>query len=305
MKTTKKPQPLEAVQIKKTIPGEKIKMTIILNDDQKREISQMIGDLQAHKSKYFLFDSFIKVDNDALNVAHALLNNDYKTFKKYKLKYTKHTAEKMRGIDSLSTYKKYSDVCKFLQHGGGICSKCYADKSISLYKAALLPTLIYNTLLLKYIDIDADQIPYINSKYFRFESFSDLQSSKHFKNLLTICKKNKCCLFTLWSKCGYKLTKYMEAEKILKLPNNLNIVFSEYYINKKTEINYLKQLQACLYPQQAITGNYKNALKCFVVYDDEKKRKESNLYQCKNSCINCLKCYKKSKNIIYIAEKIH
>ena len=70
-------------------------------------------------------------------------------------------------------------------------------------------------------------------------------------------------------------------------------------------LNYIKSLQASLYPTQAIKDNYKNALKCFIVYDNENARAASGFYQCKNNCIDCLKCYKKSKNIIYIAEKIH
>lgn len=278
---------------------------IMLDSTQRDEIAKIIQELTQHKKEYAIFKSFLKTCDDALIIANSLLNSDYKTFKKYSLKFTTHTAQKMRGIDSLSTYKKYSDICNFLSLHDGICKKCYATKSIKLYKAALLPQLIYNTLLLKYIDIDAQQIPYINNKYFRFESFSDLQSSKHFKNLLAICKKNKNTIFTLWTKAGYTLADMMKKENINKLPNNLNIVISEFYINKKMDIEYLKSLQTCLYPSQAVKGKYTNALKCFCVYDDEKTRQESKMYLCKNSCINCLKCYKKSKDIIYIAEKLH
>ena len=236
------------------------------------------------------------------------MDDDFKTFRKYPLKYSQHTAEKMRGIESLSTYKKTSNICRFLSahtHSGGICEKCYAEKSIKLYKSSLTPALIYNTLLLKYIDIDPQQIPYTNSKYFRFESFSDLQSSKHFKNLIAICKKNHDCIFTLWTKAGYTLEKYMKKENIKKLPSNFNIVVSEFYINKKTDAEYLKQLQTCLYPHQSIKENYTNCLKAFSVFDNEEARAASNMYLCKNKCVTCLKCYKKSKNIVYIAEKLH
>ena len=244
--------------------------------------------------------------SEGLIIANALLNDDEKTFKKFSLKFNKHTAEKMRGIQSLSTYKKTSSICKWLSYEKtGICSKCYAERSIKLYEASLTPVLIYNTLLLKYIDIDNSQIPYINDKYARFESFSDLQGSKHFKNLVKVCKKNKNTIFTLWTKAGYTLVNMMKDEKIIKLPNNLNIVISEYYINKKTDLHYIEQLQSCLYPHQSVKQNYTNALKVFIVYDDEKKRQDSNLYLCKSKCIDCLKCYKKSKKNIYIAEKIH
>lgn len=281
--------------------NKKIDLTI----SQLQEIEKLKDILQHHKIKYAQFKSFIKVCDEALNIANSLLNNDYNTFKKYSLKYTKHTAAKMRGIGSLSTYKKTSSICQFLSLHDGICKKCYAEKSLKLYDAALTPALIYNTLLLKYIDVDPAQIPYINNKYFRFESFSDLQSSKHFKNLITICKKNKSVVFTLWTKAGYTLNNFMKQENIKSLPNNLNIVISEFYINKKTDIEYLNGLQTVLYPKQAIKQNYSNCLKCFCVFDDEKKRQESNMYLCKNSCLNCLKCYKKSKKIIYIAEKLH
>lgn len=282
-----------------------MKNNICLDEFQKQEIENLKKELIEHKKIYGEFKSFIKVCDDALTVADSLLNNDYKTFIRYSLKYTNHTAEKMRGLQSLSTYKKTSNICNFLSLHGGICAKCYAEKSIKLYKSTLQPTLIYNTLLLKYIDLSPVQIPYINSKYFRFESFSDLQSSKHFYNLIQVCKKNKNTVFTLWSKAGYQLVNFMQDQKIKKLPSNLNIVISEFYINKKTDLEYLKNLQTCLYPAQAITGNYSNALKCFVVFDDEKKRSDSKMYLCKNKCIDCLKCYKKTKNILYIAEKIH
>ena len=89
-----------------------------------------------------------------LIIANALLNNDYKTFMRYSLKYSQHSAEKMKGIESLSTYKKTSAICNFLSMHDGICKKCYAEKSISLYATTLTPTLIYNTLLLKYIDVE-------------------------------------------------------------------------------------------------------------------------------------------------------
>lgn len=271
---------------------------IIIDDDGKIEIMLLKKQLQQHKEKYAGFKSFIAVCDDALKVADALLNSDYKTFKMFKLKITKHTAEKMRGIDSLSTYKKTSKICGFLSHHDCICKKCYAEKSIKLYNASLLPVLIYNTLLLKYIDLDNENIPYINNKYFRFESFSDLQGSKHLKNLIAICKKNKNTIFTLWTKAGYTLIKMLEEENINKLPSNLNIICSDIYIDKNLiDEKYLNTLQNAL--------KSKNALKCFCVFSDKKQQESSKMFICKNKCVDCLKCYKKSKNAVFIAEKLH
>ena len=277
-----------------------MKKNILLNPSQVEEIKKLKNILQDHKKQYAAFKSFVKTCDDGLAVANALLNNDYATFKKYPLKYSQHSAEKMKGIQSLSTYKKTSSICNYMMLHDGICKKCYAEKSLSLYKSSLTPALIYNTLLLKYIDIDDSQINYINDKYFRFESFSDLQSSKHLANLFRICKKNKSTVFTLWTKAGLTIKKMMDDENIKKAPANFNLVVSDYRINQKTSddyLTYLKTIQAAI--------NSKNAVKCFIVFDDENKRQESKMYLCKNKCLNCLKCYKKSKTPLFIAEKIH
>ena len=273
---------------------------ILLDESQRDEIARLKSILLNHKKEYAAFKSFVKTCDDGINIANALLNNQYNIFKKYPLKYSQHTAEKMKGIESLSTYKKTSSICNYMMLHDGICKKCYAEKSLSLYKSSLTPALIYNTLLLKYIDIDNTQINYINDKYFRFESFSDLQSSKHLANLFKICKKNKNTIFTLWTKAGLTLKKMMDDENIKKAPSNFNLVVSDYRINQKTSddyLTYLKTIQAAI--------NSKNAVKCFIVFDDENKRKDSKMYLCKNKCLNCLKCYKKSKQPLFIAEKIH
>lgn len=274
-----------------------MKKQIKLNEADLQEVEQLKKELLLHIDNYKNFKSFTKTAIDGVKVADSLINNDYETFKRFKLKYTKHTADKMRGLQSLSTYKKTSYICKYLTSCGGVCAKCYAERSLSLYETTLKPTLIYNTLLLKYIDIDLSQIDYINDKYFRFESFSDLQSAKHLKNLLTVCKKNKKTLFTIWSKAGYTLYKLMQTENIKKLPSNLNIVISEFYINKVGyTIDDLNGLQSVL--------NTNNNLKYFIVYNNDNMRLNSGFYQCQLKCIDCLKCYKKSKSIVTIAEKL-
>ena len=277
-----------------------MKKNILLNPLQVDEIEKLKSILLEHKKQYASFKSFVKTCDDGIAIANALINNDYATFKKYPLKYSQHSAEKMKGIQSLSTYKKTSSICNFMMLHDGICKKCYAEKSLSLYKSSLTPALIYNTLLLKYIEIDNTQINYINDKYFRFESFSDLQSSKHLFNLFKVCKKNKNTIFTLWTKAGLTLKKMMDDENIKKAPCNFNLVISDYRINQKTSDDYLQYLKTI---QAAISS--KNAVKCFIVFDDEKKRQESKMYLCKNKCLNCLKCYKKSKAPLFIAEKLH
>ena len=79
---------------------------INLNEGDRNEIKKLIAELTQHKTIYKEFKNFVKTSDDALKIAGALLDGDYKTFKTFKLKHTSHAAEKMRGIQSLSTYKK-------------------------------------------------------------------------------------------------------------------------------------------------------------------------------------------------------
>lgn len=272
-------------------------MKTTTTENEKNEIQKLKNELLQHNEIYGdIFKGVKKTIDEGITIADALLKDDYKTFKKYKLKYTKHTAEKMQGIDSLSTYKKFSSVCLANKKKGGICAHCYADKSINLYRAAIVPALIYNTLLLKYIDIDPSQILYINSKYFRFESFSDIQSPQHLKNLFAICRKNKDVIFTLWTKGADVLPSWIDSFGG-KFPNNLNLIISESKINKLNDPAQLENIKNKL--------NIKNGVKGFAVFDDENKRRASGGYLCRRCCVDCLKCYKKSKNNILIAEEIH
>ena len=84
-----------------------MKKNILLNPSQVDEIKKLKSILQEHKKQYASFKSFVKTCDDGIAIANALINNDYATFKKYPLKYSRHSAEKMKGIPSLSTYKKH------------------------------------------------------------------------------------------------------------------------------------------------------------------------------------------------------
>lgn len=78
-----------------------------ITENEKTEILILKNELLNHAAIYGdLFKGVKKTIDEAITIADALINNDYNTFKKFKLKYTRHTAEKMEGIDSLSTYKK-------------------------------------------------------------------------------------------------------------------------------------------------------------------------------------------------------
>ena len=95
-----------------------MKKNIILKEAEREEIEKLRNELKQHIKNYGRFKSFSTTAKNALLIAYALLNNDFAIFKRFKLIYTNHTAEKMRGIMSLSTYKKTSAICQYLSLAG-------------------------------------------------------------------------------------------------------------------------------------------------------------------------------------------
>lgn len=220
---------------------------------------------------------------EARNLALDLLKN--KSTKNYLLKITKHTG-KMQGINSLSTYKYICDTCMQLKDNKKlICNKCYADRTLAQYKQ-LAPALIYNTLLLKYTQLSARQLPVINDLYFRFESFADLQNIQHLRNLYKIARFNPRCHFALWTK-NYKLLMQEKA------PRNVNIILSSPLLNAV--------LPAQLRDIVKRKTSAKN-IKVFSVYDGDNIKAAGQ--NCAQKCLTCLKCYKASDKTIFINEKL-
>lgn len=257
----------------------------MLTEKEKKEISILIDTLNNYALTYNNNYIALNACKEALSLAFDLLNN--KKTNNYLLKITKHTG-KMQNINSLSTYKLACNTCLSLKDNQKtICHNCYADKTLNIYKQ-LTPTLIYNTLLLKYTNLSARQIPIINASYFRFEAFSDLQNDKHLKNLYKIAKYNEYCRFALWS----KNIKLLLTEKA---PKNVNIVISSPFLNNALPM--FEKLRDIIQQKTGATN-----IKLFTVYDNDNIK---NVVQnCAKKCALCLKCYKKNNKDIYINEKL-
>lgn len=245
------------------------------------EIKRLIEEVNAISEKHQNNARMNTLKNECLKLAEDILNG--KDTGKYLLKISKHDG-KMEGIRSLSTYKLTCKTCLSLKDNKAtICSHCYVDNTFKRYPQLSL-AMIYNTLLLKFTKLSQRQLPIINDLYFRFESFSDLQNEQHLQNLYAIAKHNPYTQFALWSKNYGLVWKY-------KAPKNVNIILSNYYLNKDL-INADKLIEITKARTQA-----KN-VKVFSVYDDEHIQNQN----CEKHCITCLKCYKKSDKTTMINE---
>lgn len=190
----------------------------------------------------------------------------------------KHTG-KMKGMQSLSTSCKTNPNCeKYSQIPGSICSKCYAQRQMKMYKN-MSAAFERNADVLTTQIIPKDQLPLINACYFRFEAFGDLHNATQLINYFNICKKNKDVNFALWTKNPYIVKEVVETEK---KPNNLQIIVSSLFINKQLDISNMPYID-----------------KVFTVYDKDTIERENIDINCgARNCLECHKCYKKGVTVI-------
>ena len=221
--------------------------------------------------------------SECLQVIDAILQGKHTD--RFLLKISKHGG-KMKGINSLSTYKLFSQTCLNLKDNPKtICNKCYVDKAFMRYPQLSL-ALIYNTLIMKYTSLNDRQLPIINDLYFRFEAFSDLQNLNHLENLYKIAKHNPDTRFALWTK---NISLLLKA----KAPKNVNLILSSPILNE------------CLPMSEKIISAIKDKtgsknVKVFTVYDEEHIGSVGQ--NCMKQCISCLKCYKAKDKETHIHE---
>jgi len=190
---------------------------------------------------------------------------------------------KMEGMISLSTAVSCNKNCKErAKIKDSICSKCYAEKMSRMYKS-LDEMLKQNTQALTTSIIPDDELPRVNALYFRFEAFGDLNNDIQVINYFNICKKNPGVHFALWTKNPWFIYEAIKAGN--KKPKNLVIILSSPFINKVVEIS----------------DKYDFVDKVFTVYDKETS-KTVNINCGSRKCLECGRCYKKTKQVEYINE---
>lgn len=192
-----------------------------------------------------------------------------------------HTG-KMMGLASLSSSCKNNKFCeKMHKTPGTICERCFAQAQFNRYKS-MQNKYKHNTDILTTVELQPEDIPYINYQYFRFEAFGELNNVLQARNYIEIAKKNSHVNFALWTKRP-NLIKLALKKYNLDKPDNIQIIYSEPLINKKTTATAKKRLLS-LYPFIDHV---------FTVYDKNTATSENIAINCgSKNCIDCLNCYK-------------
>ena len=208
---------------------------------------------------------------------------------------TNHSG-KMDEIRSISTYKGFNETCKRLaSNKDSICSRCYVDNVIKRYKTkddSFTKALIDNHYILMNRLLKKEEIIRLNlfnDKYFRFESFGDLNNEIQLENYINIAKYYKTTQFALFTKHYNLIVKWFKSGK--KMPKNINIILSEIYLNNPL----------CEYVVNLVKSYHKNTIS-FVVYDKKTADIQGVKINCQKKCKNCLNCYKPGKKFDVVEE---
>lgn len=204
------------------------------------------------------------------------------------LKVSTNLRGKMTGMTVVTSACTNNPHCeKLAKIEGSICSHCYARRSLSYMKGPR-EAYVKNGILLSSGIIPKEELPYINAEFCRLESHGDLINETHLENYVNLCKKNRHCKFSLWTKQIGIIESYFATHKA---PKNLTIIFSSLMVNKQMDIQKYKDM----------------GLKCkvFTVYDKPylKEHKDVVINCGARSCITCQKCYTSKEEVINEIQK--
>lgn len=204
------------------------------------------------------------------------------------LKVSTNLRGKMTGMTVITSACTNNPHCeKLAKIDGAICQHCYAQRSLSYMKGPR-EAYVKNGILLSSGIIPKEELPYVNAEFCRLESHGDLINETHLENYVNLCKKNRHCRFSLWTKQWHIVENYFATRKA---PKNLTIIFSSLMVNKQMDIQKYKDM----------------GLKCkvFTVYDKKylKENKDVVINCGARSCITCQKCYTSKEEVINEIQK--
>ena len=211
-----------------------------------------------------------------------------KNYQKELLTVSTKLTGKMEGMTVITSSCTNNPHCQELAKiEGTICSHCYSMRGLS-YKEKPRKAYMKNGRILSSGIIPKEELPYINAQICRLESHGDLINEAHLENYVNLCKKNRHCKFSLWTKQWKIVEKYFETHKS---PQNLTIIFSSLMINKQMNIQKYKDM----------------GLKCkvFTVYSKDylKEHNEIKINCGANNCLECQRCYLSKESVINEIQK--
>lgn len=179
---------------------------------------------------------------------------------------------KMEGFRSVSTSVWLNRYCRLrAEDPKSVCHKCYAKAQLNR-KASLDRHCEDNTEILTSHVLPDDAFPILNDRYFRLESFGDLNNDIQFINYIKFARRNPETTFALWTKnfgIVDRVLKYMDK------PENLIIVASSLELNKPIDVSRWDWVD-----------------KVFTVYDEDYVQEHKVHINCgKKKCIECKLCY--------------
>ena len=171
---------------------------------------------------------------------------------------------KMKNIPSINVSSLSNSFCKLMSaNKKSVCGKCYSNR-YSKMRPLLEKKLLDNSELLSLNILSEEEVPSLNSRFVRFNSFGEIINDIHYQNLIKIAKKNPFTTFGLWTK---------RSDIVMKYPKEPNIkyIYSVSMINgKKPPENVMEWFD-----------------KVFIVHKKDTKEE----INCHGACINCLICY--------------
>lgn len=181
---------------------------------------------------------------------------------------------KMTGIPSISTSCLFNPIClKRMQDGESICAHCFAEATLSRYKAAG-KAMENNYYLLTETVLPLDLLPrFANVAIVRIESFGDVANTTQAINYANICKVNPNVVFAWWSK---NMSIIRKAFDEVGKPDNVIMIESSEKLNRV----------------KAPSNEYVD--KTFTVYDEQTiEAKHININCGARCCATCRRCYSK------------
>lgn len=231
---------------------------------------------------------------NALAALCELLNNDNLSEKKKSILYgnviaalhivhhvnTNTRKSKLAGINSLSTSCIDNAFClERMQNNDSVCKHCYSNTQQKT-QLALQDRNTINGIILRNIVIPSKYWKkYINSndisKFFRFESFGDVQNKTQALNYIEFCKAFPRVHFAAWTK---NTGIYYFAFDVAGKPENLSFIVSSNKVNN---------------PELYHTKTYSFINHVFTVYDKAYIAENNVNINCGGrNCMNCIKKHK-------------